>query len=80
MGGGGVWFQSRGRGREPSPQVGDGRKVERGFSKVGRWVVMGGEGPGTGLGRLVPTSGEGLLISSQIGAGGGGGRCEGCAA
>lgn len=26
-----VWFQSRGRGREASPRVGEGRKVERSF-------------------------------------------------
>lgn len=45
-----VWFQSRGRGQESNPPVGDGRKVERSFSKVGRWVVMGLEGQGTGSG------------------------------
>jgi hypothetical protein len=30
-----VWFQSRGRGREASPRVGEGRRVERSFPQSG---------------------------------------------
>lgn len=68
-----VWFQSRGRGWEASPRVGEGRRVERSFPQRG---VMGPDWLGNLAGEtLVSNKREVPLFWSLNGDCGGGGCC-----